>query len=97
MKYLSYVAWFLCVAVVVLFVSVNSQPITLHYYLSQTTIVLPVLLLIVLLISFILVVVAFLPAWIRLKKSNHQLKRKVKALTTEVDALRQNTSSRVSA
>jgi uncharacterized membrane protein YciS (DUF1049 family) len=88
MKYFTYILWLLFLLVVVVFVSVNSQPITLNYYISKVHIILPLLMLIVLFVGFIAFFCAFLPLWLRMKKRNMKLNKKVKSLETEINNLR---------
>jgi uncharacterized membrane protein YciS (DUF1049 family) len=88
MKYFFYMFWLLFVVLVIVFVSVNSQEVTLHYYISDLHIILPLLMLIVLFIGFIAFFCAFFPLWVRMKSCNRQLAKKIKALECELNNLR---------
>ena len=88
MRYILYIFWFIVILIGVTFASLNSQNLTINYYVNTSTIHLPVLLLIALVVGAFLGVLAMLPSFIKSKHSSRRLKNKVKQIEQEVQNLR---------
>ena len=88
MKYLIYLFWIIIVILGVAFVVINSHTVLLNYYVGQTQIYFPLLLLIELVIGAILGIIAMLPVIIRLKAGNHKLRYAFKQSEQELKNLR---------
>lgn len=88
MKYIFYIFWIIVIILGVTFSGLNSHSVNINYYVNETSLQLPLLLLIVLIIGAFLGCIAMLPALIRGKHANHQLKHKIKQVEQEVNNLR---------
>ena len=88
MKYFSYFLWCVFLFVVVIFSSVNSQTVSLNYYLSTAHVVLSVLVLCMIFLGFLISMVTFIPSWLRAKMRNRKLQQKVNQLESELQSLR---------
>lgn len=88
MRYLTYIFWCLVVLVGVVFVVLNSHSVPINYYVGETTIYYPLLLLVELGIGAILGIITMLPLLIKQKAKNHRLKNKVKEVELELNNLR---------
>lgn len=88
MRYITYIFWFLVVLVGMIFVVLNSHSVPINYYLGETKIYYPLLLLIELAIGAILGIITMLPVIIKIKAKNHRLKNKVKEVELELNSLR---------
>ncbi|WP_264435522.1 lipopolysaccharide assembly protein LapA domain-containing protein [Coxiella endosymbiont of Dermacentor marginatus] len=78
MRYIFYLFWVLIILLGITFTVLNPQKIVLNYYLDTKSIYLPLLILLVLLIGVALGIIAFLPSWIKNKKTVWRLKYKIK-------------------
>ena len=88
MRYVFYVFWIFVILLGLTFTALNSQKITLNYYLDTQTIYLPLLILVVLLIGVMLGVIAMLPSLIKNKQAARRLKFQVRRIEREVQNLR---------
>lgn len=88
MRYVLYVFWVFIILLGLTFAALNSQKITLNYYLDTQTIYLPLLILVTLLIGAMLGVVVILPSLIKSKQAARRLKSKVRRIEREVQNLR---------
>ena len=88
MRYVFFVFWVLVIIVGVTFASLNSHTVTINYYLNESVIHIPILLLITLVIGVVLGFIVMLPAFIRSKRSARRLKQRIKQVEQEVNNLR---------
>ena len=88
MRIFSYIIWVLLIIIGVSFAILNSQSLSLNYFVGKTTIYFPFLFLLLLLCGAILGFLAALPFLMRSKAQAHRLKQKMKALEQEVANLR---------
>lgn len=88
MKYVFFIFWILVIIVGVTFASLNSHTVQINYYVNETVIHIPILLLITLVIGLMLGGVAMLPTVIRAKHSNRRLKQRIRQIEQEVNNLR---------
>ena len=88
MRYILYVFWVFIILLGLTFAALNSQKITLNYYLDTQTIHLPLLILVTLLIGAMLGVIAMLPSLIKNKHAARRLKSQVRHIEQEVQNLR---------
>ena len=88
MRIFSYIIWILLIIIGASFAILNSQSLSLNYFIGKTTIYFPLLFLLLLLCGAILGFFAALPFIMRSKARNHRLKQKMKALEQEVANLR---------
>lgn len=88
MRYVLYVFWIFIILLGVTFAALNSQKITLNYYLDTQTIYLPLLILMTLLVGAILGMIAVLPSLLKNKQAARRLRSQVRRIEREVQNLR---------
>ncbi|MFW0072755.1 MAG: lipopolysaccharide assembly LapA domain-containing protein [Coxiella-like endosymbiont] len=88
MRYVLYVFWIFIILLGITFSALNSQKITLNYYLDTQTIYLPLLILMTLLVGVILGMIAVLPSLLKNKQAARRLKSQVRRIEREVQNLR---------
>lgn len=88
MRIVTYVFWFAIVVLGVTFASLNSSAIEINYYINQSHIHLPILLLITLMLGAFLGVVGLLPTLAKSNHRNRRLRSRVKQVEKEVLNLR---------
>ncbi len=88
MKILRSFVWFVFFLVTIIFVSANSQSVSLHYYISSVNVLLPVLMLIMLFFGFAIFFITFSPRYLRIKTRNRSLQQRIKAMEKEIVNLR---------
>ncbi len=88
MKVIMGLAWLLVLFLAILFVSINSQFVTVHYYIGQINAYFPLLLLLFLMAGALLALFAFIPVWLRIKNKQRQLHSTIKNLNQEIINLR---------
>ena len=88
MKILRSFVWFVFFLVAIVFVSANSQSVSLHYYISSVNVLLPVLMLIMLFFGFAIFFIAFSPRYLRMKTRNRSLQQRIKVMEKEIVNLR---------
>ncbi|OGT26813.1 MAG: hypothetical protein A3I77_08380 [Gammaproteobacteria bacterium RIFCSPLOWO2_02_FULL_42_14] len=80
MRIFLYLFWFILIILVAAFAILNSQIITVHYFIGQADIYFPLLVLGILVIGALIAVIALLPALVRNKVRLHDLKVQMKTL-----------------
>lgn len=88
MRIISAILWIVLIIAGSSFAILNSQSLSLNYFVGTTTIYFPFLFLLLLLFGALLGGLAFLPFLIRSKAQSHRLKQKMKSLEQEVINLR---------
>ena len=80
--------WLVILMLSILFVSINSQFVVVHYYFGQVNTYFPLLLFLFLLSGVALSLFIYFPLWIRGKNKQRQLYLKIKDLQQEIINLR---------
>jgi len=88
MRYILYLFWFIVIVFGVTFSVLNAQSLNINYYIAQSTVQLPVILLISLVLGAALGVIAMLPIVLRAKNAARKLRNQVKHIEQEVTNLR---------
>ena len=80
--------WMIILLLFILFVSINSQFVLVHYYFGQVKAYFPLVLFVFLLFGSFLSLFVFIPLWFRFKKTQRQLINTIKDLKGEIINLR---------
>lgn len=80
MKYISYIFWLVMLTLGVTFASLNAHDVNVNYYVRESLVSLPLLLVFVLAIGVFLGWLVTVPILIKTKYENRRLKRRVKSL-----------------
>lgn len=80
--------WLVVLMLSILFVSINSQFVVVHYYFGQVKTYFPLLLFLFLLSGVVLSMFIYFPLWMRGKNKQRQLYLKIKDLQQEIINLR---------
>ena len=88
MRYFIYLFWLLFILVCVSFVVLNSNQVTVNYYIGKSAIYLPLLLLLVLVVGSVFGIIGILPVLIRQKSLARKLKGRIKHIEQELNNLR---------
>ena len=88
MKYIFCLFWILVVIIGITFSGLNSQTVAINYYLGETTLYLPILLLLTLLVGVVLGFIIALPAFLKRKNITRHLKQQIKQAEQEISNLR---------
>jgi uncharacterized membrane protein YciS (DUF1049 family) len=88
MKYVRSFLWFVFFLVTVIFVSANSQLVSLNYYVTSVKMLLPLLMLLMILLGFVIFSIAFFPRYVRIKTRNRSLQQRIKTMEKEIVSLR---------
>lgn len=88
MKYIFCLFWIIVIIIGVTFTSLNPGMVKINYYISESTLHLPVLLLIMIAIGALLGMIAILPALLRSKRTNRRLRQRIKQTDLEINNLR---------
>lgn len=88
MKYIFCAFWIVVVIIGITFSGLNSQIVTINYYLGETTLHLPILLLFTLLIGVVFGLIIALPTLLKKKNTARHLKQKIKQAEQEISNLR---------
>ena len=88
MRYFLYAVWLIIILLGIVFASLNSTQVTLHYYINTLKVSLSFLLFCTLMLGFILGSLTLLPSIIKSKIKNKTLKKNIKSLEKEIKNLR---------
>lgn len=88
MKYIFYIFWLIVVVIGVTFASLNSHIVSVNYYVGESNLHLPILLIIALVIGAVLGIIAMIPWLLKNKQANWRLKQKINQIEQEVNNLR---------
>ena len=88
MRYLILFVCTLILLLVIIFASLNSATVQLHFYVGTIHIIMSLLLFIAVLIGLIVAWLVLLPGWIKLKTNNRRLRIDNAALEKEIKNLR---------
>lgn len=88
MRYLVYMFWLLLIMLGISFSALNAENVHLDYYIGDTNIFLPLLLIILLLIGILLGFLLFSRPLLSLKLQNRHLKHQLKGIESELAHIR---------
>ena len=88
MKYLMTFFWFVIAFIVVIFTVLNSDSLTINFYVGTVSVYFPLVLLIFLLIGSVLGLFALVPVLVRSKQKNTKLKDELRMANKELKNLR---------
>lgn len=88
MKYIFCSFWIVVVIIGITFSGLNSQTVAINYYLGETTLHLPILLLLTLVIGVVFGLIIALPSLLKKKNTARHLKQQIKQAEQEISNLR---------
>ncbi|OGT47717.1 MAG: hypothetical protein A3F17_04125 [Gammaproteobacteria bacterium RIFCSPHIGHO2_12_FULL_41_15] len=88
MRYLLYIFWFFLIVIGVSFSALNAESVHLDYYIGDTNIFLPLLLIITVLIGIALGSILLSRSVVALRYKNHKLRMRLKTAEIELENLR---------
>ncbi len=88
MRYIFYIFWIVVIIIGVTFAGLNSHAVMVNYYVNESKIHLPILLIITLVFGAILGIIAMIPMLLKNKQTNRKLKHRIKQIEQEVNNLR---------
>lgn len=88
MRYFTYIFWAIIVLIVVSFASLNSHKVSVNFYIHQSNIYFPLLLLLVLIVGCVLGILSMMPGWLKAKNNARKLRKRMRQIEQEVKNLR---------
>jgi len=79
-RYVFYIFWFVLIAAIVGFTSLNAQWVKINYYFHAAKIFLPFLLFLVLFVGFVLGILTLSPTILKLKSKHRRFKKENREL-----------------
>lgn len=88
MRIISIIIWATILLISIAFITTNSQIISINYLFGKHQVYFPLLLILAVFIGGVLMLLAFIPAWLRGKRDIFRLRSEVRQLEVEIKNLR---------